>query len=220
MILFASIIVLWIVSLSLHEYGHARVAYAGGDHSVAEKGYLSLNPLRYIHPVTSVLIPIIILAVGGVPLPGGAVYIDLSRLRNRHWEAAVSLAGPLATLGCFLLAGLPFLLGLNEPGGQIWITPALFAYFQALCFLLNMLPIPGLDGFGVIAPYLPPELRRQAYAMGNMLILGLVFVMISSPEALRPIYNASWWMIESVGIPSSDLIQGWEVFDNVKHGKF
>src|SRR4051812_37516101 len=88
----------WIFSLCLHEYSHARVAYAGGDTSVAEKGYLSFNPLRYTDAVHSILMPLLFLMMGGIGLPGGAVYIDRRRLRSKAWESAVSVAGPLSNL--------------------------------------------------------------------------------------------------------------------------
>ena len=71
--IFLSVLVGWIGSVMLHEYSHARVALAGGDTSVIDKGYLSMNPMRYLHPMTSFVIPVIIMAIGGIPLPGGAV---------------------------------------------------------------------------------------------------------------------------------------------------
>jgi Zn-dependent protease len=59
----------WIVSLSLHEYGHALVAYRGGDRSVASRGYLTLNPLKYAHPILSIVLPLVFLLLGGIGLP-------------------------------------------------------------------------------------------------------------------------------------------------------
>jgi len=83
MIIFLFVIIGWLVSLSLHEFGHALVAYLGGDESVADKGYLTLDPLKYTHPVLSILFPIIFLLMGGIPLPGGAVYINTHAIRSR-----------------------------------------------------------------------------------------------------------------------------------------
>ncbi|MCU0723496.1 MAG: site-2 protease family protein, partial [Planctomycetes bacterium] len=102
----------WILSLSFHEFSHALVAYWGGDTSVKEKGYLTFNPLKYTHPVLTFLIPILFLAMGGIGLPGGAVYIDRRRLRGPGWDAAVSLAGPLSNALLAGLLALPFVLGL------------------------------------------------------------------------------------------------------------
>jgi Zn-dependent protease len=97
-ITFITVIVGWIFSLCLHEFSHAIVAYYGGDTSVKDKGYLTFNPLKYTHPFYSIVLPMIFLLLGGIGLPGGAVYIDTWRLRSRRWQAAVSLAGPAANL--------------------------------------------------------------------------------------------------------------------------
>ena len=97
-ITFLVVIVGWVFSLCLHEFSHALVAYYGGDTSVREKGYLTFNPLKYTHPVYSILLPMIFLILGGIGLPGGAVYIETWRLRSKRWESAVSLAGPAANL--------------------------------------------------------------------------------------------------------------------------
>ena len=56
----------WVVSLSLHEFGHALTAYFGGDYTVVDKGYLTLNPLRYTHAALSIIFPLIYLALGGM----------------------------------------------------------------------------------------------------------------------------------------------------------
>jgi len=68
---FLVVIVGWVFSLCLHEFSHALVAYYGGDTSVREKGYLTFNPLKYTHPVYSILMPMIFLLLGGIGLPGG-----------------------------------------------------------------------------------------------------------------------------------------------------
>ncbi len=73
----------WIISVCLHEFGHAIVAYWGGDTSVKDKGYLTLNPLKYTNINLSLLLPLLFLLIGGIALPGAAVYIDTRRLRNR-----------------------------------------------------------------------------------------------------------------------------------------
>ena len=102
---FIVVIVGWIFSLCLHEFSHAVVAYYGGDTSVKDKGYLTFNPLKYTHPIYSIVLPMVFLLLGGIGLPGGAVYIETWRLRSRRWEAAVSLAGPASNLLLAILLG-------------------------------------------------------------------------------------------------------------------
>src|SRR5262245_37361926 len=108
---FVIVSILWVFSLSLHEFGHAWVAYRGGDHTVAEKGYLTMNPFRYLPPVQSLLLPLLFVILGGIGLPGGAVYINRELLRSRAWDTAVSLAGPAMDLLLIVIIGMAFKLG-------------------------------------------------------------------------------------------------------------
>ena len=64
----------WIVSVCLHEFGHALAAYRGGDLAVRSAGYLTLNPLKYTHPALSIVMPVVFIMLGGIGLPGGGVY--------------------------------------------------------------------------------------------------------------------------------------------------
>src|SRR6185295_988135 len=96
----------WIISVSLHEFGHALVAYWGGDKSVIYQGYLTLNPLKYTHPFLSIFMPVLFLIMGGIGLPGGAVYIDVRALRNEIMRSLTSAAGPLASILCAALLAL------------------------------------------------------------------------------------------------------------------
>src|SRR5512139_4306787 len=72
---FIFVIAGWIVSLCLHEFGHAFTAWRFGDHDVAVRGYLTLNPFKYSSPLLSIGLPLLFIALGGIGLPGGAVYV-------------------------------------------------------------------------------------------------------------------------------------------------
>src|SRR6266700_2273408 len=72
----------WLISLCLHEFGHAYTAWRYGDHAVAVRGYLTLNPARYADAGLSIVLPMIFLVTGGIGLPGGAVYIDRGAIRG------------------------------------------------------------------------------------------------------------------------------------------
>src|SRR5919202_1805567 len=115
----------WILSVCLHEFGHAVVAYWGGDTSVKYKGYLTLNPLKYTDAEMSLILPILFLLMGGIAFPGGAVYIDRSRLRSRLWESAVCAAGPFANLLLTLLLAIPFWLGWASLDSGNWLWSSL-----------------------------------------------------------------------------------------------
>ncbi|WNV90610.1 site-2 protease family protein [Umezawaea sp. Da 62-37] len=143
----------WAVSLCLHEFGHAIVAYKGGDYSVLGKGYLTLDIRNYTDPVLSIVLPLVLLAFGGIPLPGGAVWINHHSLRSKGVESMVSLAGPISNLALgALLAGS---VAVFNPSVGLASALSYLAYLQIIAFVLNILPIPGLDGWGVWEPFMP-----------------------------------------------------------------
>jgi len=182
----------WIVSLCLHEFGHALAAFLGGDTSVGEAGYLTLNPLRYTHPLLSIVMPVIFLLMGGIGLPGGAVYVRTGALRNRGWEALVSAAGPIGTLIFGLLITIPFYFDwqawVTVANQSFWPALAFLAFLQVTALLFNLLPIPPLDGFNLLATQLPPALRRRLLGLGNIGFFLLLFLFSGE----NPVSDAFW----------------------------
>jgi tetratricopeptide (TPR) repeat protein len=184
----------WILSVCLHEFGHAIVAYWGGDTSVKDKGYLTLNPLKYIDPNTSITLPIIFLLLGGIALPGAAVYIQTDRLRGPIWRSAVSVAGPLATLLFALLLLVPFWIGGNQPS-WVWFALAFLAQLEISAFLLNLIPIPSFDGFGIIEPWLPAQVQAQLEPLrryGTLILFALLWF-------YAPANHAFWGTVDLIG---------------------
>ncbi|HEX4213202.1 MAG TPA: site-2 protease family protein [Candidatus Dormibacteraeota bacterium] len=177
----------WVVSLCIHEFAHAAVAYLGGDRMVARPGYLRLDPLSYVDPLFSILIPLLFVVIGGIGLPGGAVYIDRNALRSRGWGAAVSIAGPVASLCCAVLFALPFILagtlGLPLIGGfGLWAALAFLVVLEIGAVVLNLIPIPPLDGFGVIsALFLRRDVAAGMARWGGMLLMGLFILLWVTP---------------------------------------
>ena len=173
---FLVVLIGWIFSLTLHEFSHAVVAYRGGDYSVKDKGYLTFNPLKYTHPVYSILLPLVFLLLGGIGLPGGAVYIETWRLYSRKWETAVSLAGPASNLLLAVLLGLLLRFApVTETG--IWPGLAFLAWLQVFAALFNLLPLPPFDGYGALRPHLSPEWneRMAAFSQISMFVVFAVF---------------------------------------------
>jgi Zn-dependent protease len=187
--LFWAVFIGWMLSVVLHEFAHGLVAYLGGDYTIRERGGLSLNPIQYVDPFVSFVLPLLFMLWGGVPLPGGVTYIRRDLLRSRLWSSAVSAAGPAMNFLLFLLLGL----SLNPHLG--WVHPhdtvldwspaqrfvAALAILQLFSVLLNLIPIPPLDGFQILSPFLDKKLESQLsrvpVAMG---LLVLLFIMMSS----------------------------------------
>jgi Zn-dependent protease len=187
----------WAVSLCLHEFGHAAVAYRGGDLSVRDKGYLTLDIRRYTDVGLSFVFPLIILLIGGIPLPGGAVWINHGALRTRGIRSLVSLAGPATNLvlGAVLtvaVAVVPMPVGLA-------VGLSCLALIQVIAFVLNILPVPGLDGFGILEPYLSEPASRLAAVVRPWAPIVLFLLIIGVPGVAGAFFDASYALFGAVG---------------------
>jgi Zn-dependent protease len=208
---FIIVIVGWIFSLCLHEFSHALLAYKGGDTTVKEKGYLTFNPLKYTHPVYSIVLPVVFLLLGGFGLPGGAVYIETWRLRSKRWESAVSLAGPASNLLLALILAIVLnLLPVSSTG--IWPGLAFLALLQVTALVLNLIPVPPFDGYRALAPFLNQQLRFNIDQYSNMIML-LVFVALwYVPFVNNYFWMAVGWISLRLQIPLSLAMQGLTLF--------
>ena len=199
------VVVGWVVSVCVHEFFHAAVAYVGGDRDVAASGYLTLNPLRYTNVVMSLVFPVVALLLGGFALPGGAVYIKPGALRTRLWDSVVSLAGPVANaLLALVIAGVISLAFHFE-----WITGANLSFFAALGYLgfvqvfaviLNLLPIPPLDGFGILRPWLPYGIQSAAAHIGMAGFVVVFLVLWYVPFVAGALSDATRSISDVIGI--------------------
>jgi Zn-dependent protease len=191
----------WLLSLCLHEYAHALTAYRSGDRSVAERGYLTLNPLKYTHWLLSIVLPLVFLIIGGFGLPGGAVWIDRTWIRGRWRDSLISLAGPGLNVVFTLLLVAPLVAGVNTfAHPDFWAGWAFLAFLQLTASLLNLLPIPGMDGGNALRPWLSHEWRRGFDAVapyGMFLFLALLW----SPRANAWFFDTVDWLANLIGLP-------------------
>lgn len=222
----------WIFSLTLHEFAHALVAYWGGDYTVREKGYLSFNPIKYTHPMLSIVMPLLFLAMGGIGLPGGAVYIEKHRLRSKWWSAAVSAAGPAANLLVAIVLSAPFWLGLvdaqfinfkilaDSPNLKdniwqdtpLWTAVAFLVMLQITAVFLNLLPIPPLDGFGILEPFLDEQTRfqlRQLSGYGILLVFAALWLI---PQVNDAFFNMVFDATITFDVPRNLVVYGYNSF--------
>lgn len=204
----------WVLSLILHEFSHAFVAWRGGDHSVVARGYLSLDPRLYTDPMTSLLLPLLLVAMGGIGLPGGAVWIDRGALRSPVVSSLVSLAGPASNLVFAVLCLLPQQLGLVSMADTptLAIALAFLGFLQITAFVINMLPIPGLDGFGALEPFLPPALLSAIAPVRRYSILLLFFALWFVEPVNRVFWDVVLGAVELVGIDADLVVHGFRLF--------
>jgi Zn-dependent protease len=191
----------WVVSLCLHEFGHAITAWRFGDRDVAVRGYLTLDPRRYSHPMLSIGLPILITAIGGIGLPGAAVYVRTSFMTAAR-RTLVSLAGPAANLllGVLLLALTRYCFDPKHP--VLWAGVAFLGFLQVTALFLNLLPIPGLDGYGALEPHLSPDTQRSlepAKQFGWLILL----VILIAPPLNQWFFGIVYWFYELSGVPAT-----------------
>ena len=185
----------WVVSVCFHEFAHAYAAYRAGDRSVEAAGYLTLNPFKYAHPVLSILLPLFFIVQGGIGLPGGAVYLHRHAFRSRATQSLAAFVGPLTNL---VLAALLLSLAKAHNGVvtgavtgpdahlRFWAAMAFLGFLQVTAAVLNLLPMPGLDGYAIIEPYLDPETARlgaKVQPWGFIIIIVLLQI-----QALRTLF--------------------------------
>jgi Zn-dependent protease len=187
----------WAVSLCLHEFAHALVAYRTGDTSIRGRGYLTLDIRRYTNVALTFVLPVLFLVLGGIPLPGGAVWVDHGAIRSRAARSLVSLAGPAVNL----VFGLALALVVAVVPMSVGLAAGLscLALIEVLAFVLNILPVPGLDGFGVIEPYLPSGARLLAERVRPWAPLVLLVVLLGLPGASRLLFGVGDALFAAVG---------------------
>ena len=206
----------WIVAVCLHEFGHALAAYRGGDQAVLQRGYLTLNPLRYTHGFMSIIFPVLVLLLGGIGLPGGAVFVNLAAVKSNKLRSLVAAAGPLMTLVLTVILSLvlsyyqrtanfsqhsEFIAGLN-----------FLIFIQIWALVFNLFPIPGFDGFGIIMPYLPRTIALRLYQVSSLIL----FVFISLYLLDAPVQRVFWRMVYGVmsflNVDSNLLFYGLDLY--------
>jgi Zn-dependent protease len=205
----------WLVSLCLHEYAHAVVAYNGGDRMVADRGYLTLNPLKYTHPVLSFVLPLAFVLLGGIGLPGGAVWVDRPAIRSRAWDSFISFAGPATNLLFALLLVAPFAYGVDYSAHvAFWCALAFLAFLQLTATVLNFVPMPGVDGGNLIEPWLSPQWRR-GYAhvapFGMLLLIALLW----TPRINLLFFEFVYLLAALLGLPPELIDTGRALFPHL-----
>lgn len=207
------VVVGWIVSLCFHEYGHGLAAYLGGDRSIKEKGYLSFNPFAYTNVGLSIVLPAVVVLFGGIGLPGAAVMVNSSKLRGPLWESIVSFAGPLFSF--IFTAGLVFTVLSAPPIPLQWLSALSYlTVLEIVVLIFNLLPVPGLDGFGIIEPFLPQSLRMRLQNFQRYGIVILIVVLWTVPEANSLLWTNAYKITFSLGLDANLVILGQSSFRN------
>lgn len=206
---FAFVVAGWVVSVMVHEFGHAFVAWRGGDHTVVRRGYLTLDPLKYSDLQLSLIIPLLALILGGIGFPGGAVYLRMDLIRTRLGRTLASLAGPAGTLVVLLaLAGAMRLTG----SAMLFNALAFLAFLQATALIINLMPVPGLDGYGAVRPWLPKGVQQGLRRYENLGVLLLLAALFFIPGVTAALFDTAAKLCQALGIPMPAVSIGWFSF--------
>lgn len=200
---FVFVLALWVVSLSLHEFGHAYAAYRGGDRSVEAAGYLTLNPARYAHPVLSIVLPLLFIVQGGIGLPGGAVYLHRHSLRSRTAQTLAAAAGPLINVAfAAVTLGVVTSVHGDVVGAHLrfWSALAFFGFLQVTAAVLNLLPVPGLDGWAILEPWMRADTARAAEPIKPWGLLGVI-VLLQIPSLNSAFFHLVDSLVGAGGVP-------------------
>jgi Zn-dependent protease len=174
----AGLAIALVAGITFHEFMHAFVADQLGDHRARALGRVSLNPIRHIDPMGALFF--LIAGFGwGKPTP-----VNPSALRpGRIGMAYVAAGGPLANL---LLASIVAvavrsteLAGFSAPGDFLWETLWWVVFYNVILGLFNLLPIPPLDGYNLVLPFLPARTAMQIHqyaTYGVLVLLALILL--------------------------------------------
>jgi Zn-dependent protease len=196
---FILVIAGWLVSLCLHEFGHAYTAWRFGDHDAAVRGYLTLDPRRYSHVGLSLVLPMVFIALGGIGLPGAAVYLQTAFMTPTR-RTLVSLAGPAANLVLAVLLLTIIRLFFDIDHWVLWAGLAFLGFLQIMAVVLNLLPIPGLDGYDALEPHLSPETQRAVAPAKQYAVLFLLLLLFV-PGLNQWLFGVVGWLFDISGVP-------------------
>lgn len=210
-------ILCFIPAMVFHEVAHGFAAYKLGDPTAKNMGRLTANPLKHIDPFGTVIMPLMLMAVG-LPVFGYAKPVPYNPFffkDKRKGDLIVGLAGPAANLVMALLGALVYHLVvivmrsipqttaaviLNSTIGYnfIFLLIPLFVYINLIFMFFNLIPIPPLDGSSVLAVLLPPKYMPQYYKVQQWALPIFMIVVIMLPQIIS-INPIGWYLDITAG---------------------
>lgn len=173
-------LIILIFSAILHEVMHGFVADKLGDPTARIMGRLTLNPIPHIDPIMSILVPVALIFGGSPIIFGAAKPVPVNPLHFQDPKkdmALTALAGPLTNLCVAIIASVLLKIPLHIPVIETFLM--LVVIYNLSLAILNLIPIPPLDGSKVFASFLPNDLARSYLAIEQFGIFILFFLLMA-----------------------------------------
>lgn len=190
---------LTILSIAAHEVAHGFAADRLGDSTARLAGRLTLNPLKHIDPVGSLLVPALLLLSGSGILFGWAkpVPVRSDQLNDpRVDEVKVALAGPATN---FLIAAVAAMAYRTVDSGLTATVLLAVVQLNVVLALFNLLPIPPLDGSRLLALFLPEAIADELNRVNPIVLLGILLLVVNSSGVMN-------WLQRTVGVVTTVLL--------------
>lgn len=169
-----------LLSMSLHEAMHAFVSHWLGDTTAKDLGRLTLNPLKHIDIYTTVLLPMLLIALGIPPFfVAKPVPFNPDRVRFEEFGAAlIGVAGPITNFLLATVAALVVRLGNIPVGTDIYNIFSIFIIINLAFFVFNMIPFPPLDGSRLLYAFAPEPLQKIMFRIESAGFMTILFFML------------------------------------------
>ncbi len=177
----------WVISVAfsicVHEFSHAAVANAFGDNTARANGFMTLNPLRVMGIPSMICLALFGIAWGAVP-------VNPWSYRKRYQPSLVAAAGPFANLALAIMFGILFRIFKTLPLAEIFLFfTAIACQANALLFVFNMLPIPMLDGWSILEPYVPAMHKLSPQTRNNISTFCIILLWVTPASRIITIIS-------------------------------
>lgn len=192
-----------IMSIVIHEVSHGYAALFLGDRTALYEGRLTLNPLKHIDMLGSIIVPALSIMLGGIvfgwakPVPFNPY--NFTKMRERG-EAFVAFAGPLSNLVIALIFGLFMRFSSLSVESPAFKLSALIVLINIILALFNLMPIPPLDGSKILGVLLPPRYQHIRQKIENFGFVAVLLFALLLWQFVTPVIDVLFKVFTGYGV--------------------